>query len=116
MEVDYDLFSESLHNVEYLSFTLIVVILAAFLSVVLNVIPPFLAFSALEDKSSALLILFLLVQSMKDFSLFSWNSEILLGYSLSGCFINPDWDLVNLFTLSAQVFFFSTQEFIIIIF
>lgn len=37
--------------------------------------------------------------------------EFLPGYSLSGCFINPA--LVNVLTLSTQVFF-STEEFIII--
>ena len=39
--------------------------------------------------------------------------EFLPGYSSSGCFINPAWDLVNVLALSTQVFF-STEEFIII--
>ena len=47
------------------------------------------------------------------FFFFLTMQEFLSGYSLSGCFINPAWDLVNVLALSTQVFF-STEEFIII--
>lgn len=81
------------------------VILASFLEAVLNVIP--LLFQCYLNVIQCFgrqiwckLILSLSVQSMRDFFFFLKFQEFLPGYSSSGCFINPAWDLVNVFALS----------------